>query len=204
MTSTQSLYDGAEWDVIPGEDDDIDMSHQAATYVDLEEDNVPAYRIPILLPSSLGSSEISRRGLDSILAKELELRRGQAEDQLAALRVTLAWKSVLFRRGVRLATGYSERTRAWQKIASTAGMVRLQASAYELTRRTLYEILPEDSADGIKIRERYKKLTQADLKISTEFLASDIRGNRHTLQSWIWNADIDGDIEDEGLMHECE
>ncbi|KAI0336884.1 hypothetical protein BDW22DRAFT_1340917, partial [Trametopsis cervina] len=66
----------------------------------------------------------------------------------------------------------------------------------------MYSILPAGSEEGERLRNRFRILTKSDLKISTEFLASDIRGNRHTPQSWIWSSDVDGDIENSGLMHE--
>ncbi|KAI0341039.1 hypothetical protein BDW22DRAFT_1333083, partial [Trametopsis cervina] len=75
-------------------------------------------------------------------------------------------------------------------------------SAYEHSRRVMYAITNEASPEGIAIRARFKPLTKADLKISTEFLSSDIRGMRHTHQSWIWSGAHSSGIDNGKLLDE--
>ncbi|KAI0346079.1 hypothetical protein BDW22DRAFT_1323196 [Trametopsis cervina] len=193
------IYDGAEWDAA---DDDEEQIEDTQPLSDLQQDQIPAYKLPILMFSALPITTDANGQIQAGLEQELELRQGQAEDRLASLRVLLAWKSVVFRRGVRPAGAYGERLRAWEKVRSVASSVRQQASIYEQTRRIMYASTDVGSPQGKAIRSRFKVLTKADLKISTEFLSSDIRGMRHTHQSWIWSSVHPSGMESGQLLDE--
>ena len=104
------LQHAEEWDDL---DEDDETAVDAIQEIDDEGDELPVYKITVVLPSSLGAAAIQHRGLENLLLAELDLRKGEAEDRLAELRVLLAWKSVSFRKGVRLAKNYDGRTRAW-------------------------------------------------------------------------------------------
>lgn len=198
-----TTYDGAEWDAA---DDEEGVSERPITISsELQQDQVPAYKLSVLLFSTLpASNNAPSHQIQAGIQQELTLRQGQAEDRLASLRVLLAWKSVVFRRGVRPAGAYNERLRAWEKVRSLASSVRQQASSYEQSRRTMYAMTDEASPEGAAIRTQFRPLTKDDLKISTEFLSSDIRGQRHTHQSWIWGNAHPSGIDNGKLLDECE
>ncbi|KAI0347143.1 hypothetical protein BDW22DRAFT_1322010, partial [Trametopsis cervina] len=116
----EPAYDGAEWDAADEEEEHADRGEMVPIAAELEQDQVPAYKLPILLFSTLSVTDDSNQQLRAGLQEEVALRQGQAEDKLASLRVLLAWKSVVFRRGVRPAGAYSEQLRAWEKVRSVA------------------------------------------------------------------------------------
>lgn len=190
---------GAEWDDL----DELSTHPAIIDHFNANQDNIPAYKIAVLLPSSLSEEEAHRRGLQAHRLQELELRQGQAEDKLSELRTLLAWKSVSFRRNVRQAEVYRARTRAWSDIKAIASGVRASARAYEQARKTIYSLSDADSEEGQALRSRFRTLTLEDLRISTEFLDSSARGNRNTPQSWIWSMNVAGDIEGDEWLHEC-
>ena len=133
----------------------------------------------------------------------MELRKGQAEDRLAELRVLLAWKSAIFRTKVRPAGSYNARTRAWAEVRSIAAAVQRNARAYELARKTMWKCSDEASEEGKAIRQCFQPLTKHDLKVSTEYILPEIRGARNTAQSWIWNSGATKDIQDNAWLEEC-
>ena len=53
--------------------------------------------MPLFMPSSLDQADLKRMGLVDLAKKELELRKGQANDVLEELRLALGHKSLLFR-----------------------------------------------------------------------------------------------------------
>jgi hypothetical protein len=63
----------------------------------------------------LGQQEF-RLGLEKVAKVEAELREGQANDALEALRASLAEKSLRFRTQVKPAKGQKTMTRAWDSI----------------------------------------------------------------------------------------
>ena len=73
------------WDQEIGEDEDA------------EEETVPAERMSLFLPSYLSEADRQRVGLNEVAKQELELRKGQANDCLEAIRTTLGQKAVLMR-----------------------------------------------------------------------------------------------------------
>ena len=73
------------WDQEIGEDEDA------------EEEMVPAERMSLFLPSYLSEADRQRVGLNEVAKQELELRKGQANDCLEAIRTTLGQKAVLMR-----------------------------------------------------------------------------------------------------------
>ena len=72
------------WDQEIGEDEDA-------------EEMVLAERMSLFLPSYLSEAGRQRVGLNEVAKQELELRKGQANDCLEAIRTTLGQKAVLMR-----------------------------------------------------------------------------------------------------------
>ena len=191
---------GAEWDDL---DNERNADIQRVAEVDDIEDILPPYRLPIALPSTLSKEEVARRGLENALCAEMDLRKGQAEDRLAELRVLLDWKSAIFRTKVRPAGSYNARTRAWAEVRSIAAAVQKNARAYELARKTMWRCSDAASEEGKAIRQCFQPLTKHDLKVSTEYILPEIRGARNTAQSWIWNSGATKDIQDNAWLEEC-
>lgn len=197
------VYDGAEWDRLDTPTQQVSSSAPA----DTDDEDIPVYKIPVAFPSTRTDTEIQAQQLAPLLMKELELRIGQAEDALSQLRVLLAWKSVMFRTGVQMAETYPTRTRAWHEIVSIATAVQHQCRVYEMTRRAMYNISDTvygfDPAKKIQLRKQFPPLIKKDIWTSTQFLASDIRGQRHEHQSWIWSRNLAQNEQDTEWLDEC-
>ena len=203
-----------EWEDLGEEQDDEDNANgegngrlppQPQPIVDLDEDvELPAYKIPIAMPSGLSADEIVRRGLQDILQSELELRQGQAEDRLTDLRLLLAWRSVLYKKGLREATTYRMRNRSWAEIRNLGRTAKVAIKSYEQARQVLLKHTEPFSDEGKAIREKYLPITKEDVRISTEVISFDISGNRNASQSWIWSIDAAKNKEDNEWLQECE
>ena len=64
---------------------------------DAEEETAPAERMSLFLQSYLSEADRQRVGLNEVAKQELELRKGQVNDCLEAIRTTLGQKAVLMR-----------------------------------------------------------------------------------------------------------
>ena len=172
-------------------------------FEDVEDEEVPAYKLRIALPSSITRDEITERGITDVLEAELELRKGQAEDRLADIRILLAWSAALFRQGIRSAQSYRARNRAWAESRNITKTVRRHARVYQLAQSVLIKYTYHATPEGKEIRAKYRDLTSADLKISTEILSFDVRGNRNTALSWIWSGAAAAAPDNDEWLREC-
>lgn len=132
-------------------------------------------------------------------SSELSLRQGQANDALHNLRIALGKKSFLFRTNIRSAKSQQKKTRAWSEVNSVDGVVRYQAKIYNATRRKMIHLGAEE-----KIMDRYKILTQGQLKVSTAIATPNARGQRNFQLAWFWNMDSKVDTQSDDWMEECE
>jgi len=66
--------------------------------------------VALCFPSSLGHADCVKRGKRRLMEKEAELRIGEANDALEAIRVALAHKSLVFRRDVKTASNQKQTT----------------------------------------------------------------------------------------------
>ena len=169
-----------------------------------EDEEIPAYKMRIALPSSLSREEIIARGIRHVLEAELDLRSGQAEDRLADLRILLAWSAALYRQGIRTANSYKSRNRAWAESRNISKAIRIQSRAYAQARGVLLKFTFELSPAGREIRAKYRELTKDDLKTSTELISYDVRGNRNEPISWIWHSAGASDSNNDEWLRECE
>ena len=85
------------------DDDDSSSEDQNYLWNKFQEETVekPAEQISIIMPSALTFAERKRLNIDHLVLQETQLREGQANDVLEALRNTLGQKSFIFRSQVR-------------------------------------------------------------------------------------------------------
>ena len=99
------------WDQEIGEDEDA------------EEEMVLAESMSLFLPSYLSEADRQRVGLNEVAKQELELRKGQANDCLEAIRTTLGQKADL--RGQRSVFELSETTVTLKLILPSCDMPKV-------------------------------------------------------------------------------
>ena len=83
-----------------GQGDDAESESGSEDVEDEDEENEQlevAEDVPLFLPSYLTENERHRLGWEDLATQELELRKGQANDCLEALRVALAHKALMYR-----------------------------------------------------------------------------------------------------------
>lgn len=152
----------------------------------------------LLLPSTLGITRCSERGLSELVSREMQLRTGQANDALQGIRIALGHKSFLFRTQVRLAKSKVRKTRAWGNVNIIEMTVRQHAQIYRLARHAMIRLGADDD-----ILSRYKVLRREDLKATTILMDPSVRGKRHSNLAWFWSMDVRGDSAMESWMQEC-
>ena len=133
-----------------------------------------------------------------MVATEIQLRIGQADETLHEIRTIVGHKSFVFRKELRLARGQKESTRSWAKIHTIDSALRLQCRIYAHCRRALEGLGTTDD-----ILERYQVLKPADVLASAAVMGENIPGKRSPDMSWIWTLDVQGDAASTDWLEEC-
>jgi hypothetical protein len=203
-------WDGVDPVGLVSEDDDWDAednvevisSPEASISSDLEsgEDELLVYaeNMALSLPSRLDKTYISNHRLETLARQEIELRVGQANDALAALRVELGHKSLLFRSKVRYSKNQKGKTRAWKEVAQSAGRVAKHVSCYRRARNALERLEADED-----ILEKYREIKKEDLKMSSDMVEENRFGQRNDTLAWFWHLGPQTDAESHGWMQEC-
>ena len=174
---------GSEW-----EDEDVE---KPAT-------ETPTERVTLWLPSSFTKSERAQMGLKQIAEVEAELREGQANDALEALRASLAEKSLRFRTQVKPAKSQKTMTRAWDSIHQAEKQIRGAVQCYRLARHALKELGASN-----ELLSRYKEIQRKDLKMSMDIVEENRVGQRSSQLPWFWRLDRKWDKDGGEFLREC-
>lgn len=186
-------YDGA------GEDEDDDGLAGTVSSVLEQDGSAPPERTRILLPSLLGRRKCRELGAQAFVSLELQLRQGQANDALHAIRVALGHKAYLFRNNVRHANSQQKKLRAWGEVIQIETSVQHQARVYAIAQKAIHTLTNDTS-----ILERYQVLERDHLKITTVVVDPSQTGQRNTSLPWFWTMDAARTAADNGWMGECE
>lgn len=135
----------------------------------------------------------------ALSAIELELRQGQANDALHAIRLGLVSKARLFRTSVRNAGNYTRRTRAWDSVNSEEANLRHHARVYSRARGAMINLGARAS-----ILSLYQELRPEHLKATTAIMDPMLPNHRNDKLAWFWkvNTSLDTEGEDNWML-EC-
>jgi hypothetical protein len=86
----------------------------------------------LAIPSSLGAEQCHEVGLDDLMAQEIQLRQGQANDALEDLQTEVAQKSLLFQTRVHDWPSQKLSTRSWSAIKRANGKIQNYVKKYNL------------------------------------------------------------------------
>ena len=119
-------------------------------YEDEDEYEAPSVlpeAIILPLPSNIISEKL-KSSLETVIALERELRKGQANDALEGLRIGLANKSLLLLTDVNGSTSTKQSTRAWASVRNAQSQILFHARSYQRAWQALKcigtaEVLPE-------------------------------------------------------------
>jgi hypothetical protein len=165
-----------------------------------DDEELPDYpeRMALTLPSRLRRDYITRNGLETLAKQEIELRVGQANDALAALRVELGHKALLFRSKVRYSKNQKGKTRAWKEVAQSSGRVMKYVGCYQRARQALERLGADE-----EILEKYQEIGKEDLKMSSDMVEENRYGQRNDTLAWFWRLGPQTDAEGDSWMEEC-
>jgi len=155
-------------------------------------------RFSLSMPSHLGLAVCEQRGLSSALHGEIQLRIGQCNDALQAIRLFIGKKAFVFKTNIRSAPSKKYKTRAYRQVQSMDSTLRYHAQLYRRARAALQLLnAPRD------VIARFRDLLPVDLKTNTTFLNSSVSGVKHANLAWFWYLDMEGDAVDDSVMKEC-
>jgi len=137
-------------------------------------------------------------GLETLAKQEIELRVGQANDSLAALRVELGHKSLLFRSKVRYSKNQKGKTRAWKEVAQSAGRVMKHVACYQRAQQALKRLGADE-----EILEKYQDIEKEHLKMSSDMVEENRFGQHNDMLAWFWRLGPQTDAEGDSWMEEC-
>jgi hypothetical protein len=191
---SEATDDGAEWDDITDED----IGRAGERRHQLERVFSPE-RSSLKLPSTVGQQWCKDNGFKDLIKKELNLRMGQANDALHALRVALGAKSFLFRTTIRQAKSQATKTRGWDTIKAVESSSQQHARVYSRARQAM--ILLGAKKD---LLIKYQVLHREQLKVSTGLLDPSLPGQRNLSLPWFWNLENNDRTSSSSWMLECE
>ena len=153
----------------------------------------------IALPSALPQQSSHRISLSRLMNKELELRKGHANDCLAEIRTIIGQQAFQYKKILRPAHNKSNRTRARSSIQNVQRTLMLKSRLYKRTRKAMLSC----NIDLDKLDSVYKELTSNDIRVSTAVDSPNVAGSTRTYLSWIWTSH-QGVTADDNHLTECE
>jgi hypothetical protein len=159
------------------EDGEADPSGQDQVLEGSDPDlDLPPERVPLHLPSSHVSPTQRPFG-----RAELNLRIKQATRYLAALRDAIAQKSFQYSHVMRSAPSKGVRTRSRSAIVRITDQVSQYSRVYCRARAAMVRLGADE-----RTLDKFKLLSQDDVKASTAILDPNIPGSTTVRLSWIW------------------
>jgi len=184
---------------------DLEESDEEAFFLDdgLEweegDAEVPIEKVRLWLPSSFTASKRGQMGLGQVAGVEAELREGQANDALEALRAGLAEKSLRFRTEVKPAKSQKATTRAWDSIHRADKEIQQAVRCYQLARSAL-----ENLGTSKELLGQYQEIQKKDLKMSRDVVEENRVGQRSSELPWFWRLDRKLNKGSGEFVKECE
>ena len=165
---------------------------------DNEEVGFPE-RMQLMMPSAVHRVDAVGLGLEALMAQELDLRKGQANDALEKLRLALAHKSLLWRTKVQMANTTKKRTRAWSDIRRARHQIEKFIRCYHRARHALINLGADEET-----LSRYKRIEAAHLKVSGDIVEPSHLGQRNDSLAWFWTTGGHNQDQNSMWMQECE
>lgn len=149
----------------------------------------------ITMPSSRNHIHGSSKDFAKL---EIQLRCGQCNDSLKAVRLALGKKAFIFRTMIRPKGPKTGKTRPWDTLHSTDQTLRLHSQIYRSAREALVTLKASK-----EVLRRFQVLERAHLKTSTTLLNPSEPGSKHDQLPWFWYLDVAGDTQSSNQLNEC-
>lgn len=167
-----------------------------------------AERQTIPFPSSTKSEFIAglpaekKARLKGLIIIEVELRKGQANDCLEAIRNDLIQLSWQYKNEVRQNKSQSTKTRAWSGVKMLVEHWRLQRQLYLINMFAMYAGGGDDIGE---IRQTYPFLKLTDCVVSRTVVEPNAPGHTRDQLNWLWRGrqTVDTNFETNNYAVEC-
>lgn len=172
------------------EDDDEDEQNQSRFSALLDVDRHHPERHGIALPSTVGYAFLKKHGLTELAVHQRELTKGVMNECIQKVRMGVGYKSMLYRKKVRTATGTRARLRSFDEIRVADDGIRKFVRVYMHLRKMfgrLYD--PEDAEEQQLLQSelgKYREMRDEDLRAETTLIEAFMSGQRHKHPSWLW------------------
>ena len=137
--------------------------------------------LTLWMPSHIGASCLKEAGLKDLIKEEVQLRIGQANDNLEKLRTHLGHKSILYRMNFRSSTSVRTDTRSKQDIRRVALKITRDVRSYHRARESLSRL--EASQD---ILQKYQLIRPDELGVSKDITEENRFGQGSDILPWFW------------------
>jgi len=162
--------------------DDLDDGWDPVDPPDIPPETVRPELSCIALPSALPLLSHHRNLLAPLMQKEFELRRGHANDSLAAIRANIGHQAFQYKKTLRPAQTKIHRTRARSAIQAVNRELVLHCRVYKRTRQAMLDLQIEPDT----IKDLYQPVTKRDLDVKTAVKDPNVAGSTRVQLSWIW------------------
>lgn len=157
-----------------------DQSLYMPDALSLASKSMPVEREQLFLPSALPPALRNQTWFARMAKFEMELRKGQADDALANLRLALKYKDSLNRGRRKVAYGNKNSTRANVLLRRVADLVQSRADSYRRARASMIRL-------GLSAEDMsYPGLLPKDVVLKRVYTDKELGEGTYT-GSWIWN-----------------
>lgn len=188
----QDDFDFQEEEILIDEDD------HPSEIVDLFYESPEIERYRISLPSTITEQIRQARKLRKAVHAEVQLRLGQCNDALQAIRMAIGKKAFIYVSDVRRANNTKGKTRSYDGIKAAHKTLQHQAQVYRSARQALVDLGADE-----EILAKYQLLLPNQLNAKQTFLDVQQGGQKHSNLPWFWSLDVEGDSADNARMEEC-
>jgi len=153
----------------------------------------------IFLPSTIGCKRCAKLGLQSLIKKEIALRKGQVNNSLQAIRLAIGEKSFQFCKQLWLAASKKKKTCSWDRIHIIGKQLQHHCLIYWQAHHALSRlgVLQET------LETEFRELTDDDLQTSSAIMEPNAQEQRKKELSWIWQRTSMRISNQTTLMNEC-
>jgi hypothetical protein len=163
---------------------------------DVEGQSVLPETVVLPLPSKIISVK-ERKGLESLIVVERELRKGQANDSLEGIRIGLANKSLLLLTDVNQSKSTKQNTRAWSSVRNAQSQILIHSRCYQRAWNAIKAIGTQEDLDI------YKKLEPKHLVVVKDIASAKRFGQGSDRLAWFWRIGPSEDALTGEWMEEC-
>lgn len=167
---------------------------------ELADEEIPAEDMGIWMPSSLLHDQATQLGLSALQAEELELRKGQANDCLEKIRLSLGHKAIIYRQHFRSADSVWTGTRSKQEAQRCRLKIEKLVRSYQRARTAMERL----GVDKDTLTRTYQEILPEQLSVDKEVTEENRFGQGSDKLAWFWRVNGAHESQQDAWINECE